>query len=204
MMMHGTAAAGRVPDPFSLPVQRSGCTKGGFAAKQSGDTVSISRPAAALAKSGILDNLFGFEPAVPGRYTLDEIESHAHRFLSAFDSDFRSLLREKDISLNAPIELGHASDGSVIVKNSHPDKEAIEAIFAEHPDLRNEYTKITSMLGLAQHAQEAAPLHQAYRTNPRDAVARHAYLFTMNIETGLRISDDGPEVVHRRQTSQSG
>ncbi|MBP8649518.1 MAG: hypothetical protein WAP34_03600 [Desulfomonilia bacterium] len=139
-----------------------------------------------------------------GRYTFREIELHTRRFLSKFNSDFRSLLREKGVGLDTPIELGHASDGSVMVTNDHPHRNAIEAIFAERPELRNEYTKITSMLTLVEHARKAGAFHQAYREDPRAAAARYASLFTSSASVGIRISEHGTDIVLHRRTRRSG
>lgn len=204
MIAQGTGPIPAAGVPSASPAPEGGCKRSDSGAKGGGDTASISHTAAALTHSGLLDDLFGFEPAVSGRYTLREIELHARRFLSKFNSDFRSLLREKGVGLDTPIELGHASDGSVMVTNDHSHRNAIEAIFAERPELRNEYTKITSMLTLVEHARKAGAFHQAYREDPRAAAARYASLFTSSASVGIRISEHGTDIVLHRRTRRSG
>jgi hypothetical protein len=204
MIVQGAGPIPAAGVPYALSARVGGCERADSGVRGGGDTVSISRTAVTLAHSGLLDDLFGFEPAVSGRYTLREIELHARRFLSKFNSDFRSLLRENGVRLDTPIELGHAPDGSVMVKNDHPHRKAIEAIFSEHPELRNEYTKITSMLTLVEHARKAGAFHQAYREDSRAAAARYASLFTSSASVGIRISEHGTDIVLHHRTRRSG
>ncbi len=165
------------------------------------DTVSVSSEAVKmgqLANKLTLESLLGFEPKTPGRVTIEEIEAHGRQFLADFNNKLIGLLQEKGIDTNTPVELGNGRDGSVVVKNNRTDKAAIEKIFKDQPELRNEFTKINNMLTLAAEAKEAAQFHEAYKINPEAAVAQYAYLFSSDLEGTAKISALGADILFSR------
>lgn len=57
--------------------------------------------------------------------------------VKAYEKQLMSELASRGIDTSQRIDLGIDYQGKVIVKNDHPDKEAIEATFQEDMDLRN-------------------------------------------------------------------
>lgn len=57
--------------------------------------------------------------------------------VKAYEKQLMSELASRGIDTSQRIDLGIDYQGNVIVKNDHPDKEAIEATFQEDMDLRN-------------------------------------------------------------------
>jgi hypothetical protein len=157
-----------------------------------------SRLASSILKGG-LSSLFGFEPKTPGRITDQEIFEHAQEFLKGLNHRLQDLFNERGIGKDVEIRLGHEyGTGDVIVTSDHPDKEKIEALFKDVPGLRNEFTKITSMLEIAEAGKEAAKFQKAYTENARQAVSRYGYLFDSHLEAFLSIADGHADVTLRR------
>ncbi len=67
-------------------------------------------------------------------------------------------LNGRGIDTSEPIDFGFDYQGKVIVKNDHPDKAAIEAIFEEDMDLRNGMVKASNYFLF----QEIYELHQQW------------------------------------------
>ena len=63
MIAQGTGPIPAAGVPSASPAPEGGCKRSDSGAKGGGDTASISHTAAALTHSGLLDDLFGFEPA---------------------------------------------------------------------------------------------------------------------------------------------
>jgi len=57
--------------------------------------------------------------------------------VDTYDEQLMETLASHGIDTSQPIDFGFAYDGTITVKNDHPDKAAIEAVFAEDMDLRN-------------------------------------------------------------------
>jgi hypothetical protein len=157
-----------------------------------------SRLASSILKGG-LSSVFGFEPKTPGRITDQEILEHAQEFLKGLNHRLQDLFSEKGIRMDVEIRLGHEyGTGDVIVTSDHPHKEKIEALFKEVPGMRNEFTKITSMLEIAEAGKEAAKFQKAYTENARQAVSRYGYLFDSHLEAFLSIADGHADVTLKR------
>lgn len=77
----------------------------------------------------------------------------------------------------SPVEIKCDAFGLLFISNSHPDKARIERIFRENVDLRNMSVQIMALADLVESTKEAAAFQEAYRTNPKVAVARYSYLF---------------------------
>ena len=67
-------------------------------------------------------------------------------------------LNSRGIDTSEPIDFGFDYQGKVIVKNDHPDKAAIEAIFEDDMDLRNGMVKASNYFLF----QEIYELHQQW------------------------------------------
>jgi len=163
-----------------------------------GDILDIS-PEAELAANALerrlagglplgLKGLFG-EAGADGRMTLDEMEQLQQETLSSVQSRLTSLFAEEGIDTSSEIQLKVASDGRVIVANNHPQTAEIESLFADDPELRNEFARMVSLTEMVGAAQEAAAFQKAYAMNPNAAMTQYKYLFdqTDPAEVSLRI-----------------
>ena len=72
---------------------------------------------------------------------------------SGFRSAFGKFLRERGIDRTPPFTLTSDREGNVTVQGEHPRQEEIEAIFAEHPELRDKFSKISAMSSLLRAAR---------------------------------------------------
>jgi hypothetical protein len=152
---------------------------------------------------GLLENsfeqIFGFQPKVNGVISLKELREHGTRQLQEFNRDLRSMLRENGIDTSLPIELvSEFGTGDTIVKNDHPDKEKIDQLFKENPELSNDFKRISSMLELAEIGEQTSKFHEAYSQNPQQAVAQYAYLFNTKITSSILLEDGGAEIRFQR------
>lgn len=160
-----------------------------------GDSVDISQQGASLSRLCNLRSLFGFEPKVSGQVSIEELEFHGQEQLQEFNKRMQSVFKAAGIDTSVPIELGNQrGTGNVIVKNEHPDKEAIEKIFEDNFEYRNEQIKINNMLTLAAEGREASKFHEAYCNNPEKATQEYAYLFTTQLEGSVLLSEDGGSI----------
>jgi hypothetical protein len=167
--------------------------------QQCGNTSAQTQQAPSLL-SGRLPSLFGFEPETPGIITGEEIYEHACEYLEQFNEKIHSIFREHGIDTSIGIDLGTAyGTGDIVVKSHHPDKDKIEAIFRENPELGNEYRKITSMLEIVETARDASAFQAAYSRNPKLAVMQYAYLFDTHLEATMHIEDGRSEVTFERK-----
>ncbi len=142
-----------------------------------------------------IETLFGIKPNANGSISIKDIELAAYEDLDAFTSKFNALLAQNGIDTTQKIELGHEpGSGKVIVKNDHPDKEKIEALFEDAPSLRNEYTKITSMLNLVEAAKRSIEFQRAYAIDPEQAVKDFAYIWQTHMDVSISFENGGYEV----------
>ncbi|MGH1372335.1 MAG: hypothetical protein ACRBBW_09890 [Cellvibrionaceae bacterium] len=64
--------------------------------------------------------------------------------VKAYQKRLQQELSSRGIDTSVAMDLGFDYQGKVIVKNDHPDKAAIEAIFEEDMDLRNDLVKTSN------------------------------------------------------------
>lgn len=75
-----------------------------------------------------------------------------------FEQDFNRALQRAGIGRDEKIELSNDYEGKVIVVNDHPDKERIEALFENNPELQQQFVKAQ----MAQTFQKLEQLHQQW------------------------------------------
>lgn len=143
-------------------------------ARQTGDTALFSSEAAMI--SSMFADL-GVDYS-PGRgVTLDQLEAGLGRTQNEFEDRATVLFLENGITLEPPVELTTDSLGAVRVKGDHPDKERIEQLFADNPDLANDFRKVGGLTGLVEAGNEYLEFSKAYAKDPYAAVARYGHLF---------------------------
>jgi hypothetical protein len=168
-------------------------------AKENGaDKVTVSPEAQQLNsitnnEGGLIKELF---PGVDGPVKLENIRSAVAEEFSAFKSAFGNYLRERGIDRTPSFTLTSDGEGKVRVRGEHPQKEEIEAIFTEHPELRDQFAKVSAMSSLVRAADEGLKFRKAYAQDPQEAVNRYAYLFNDNrsVHFNMTISEDDMEV----------
>ena len=115
---------------------------------------------------------------------------------AAFNDRLGSLFRAAGIDTAQPIDLRSDSQGHVRVVNDHPDKEKIEALFADDPELANQFRGLSAMAALLKAAEEHAEFARAYEADPQAALRRFGHLFAGNRDdVTFRFSDDSLEVL---------
>lgn len=95
-------------------------------------------------------------------------ESLAHDTAS-FAEDVGKKFREAGVRVPPNPILGSDYEGSVRVVSEHPDKDKIEKIFKDNPDLQQRYAKISVASGLiraTEHHRQFASEYQRLKNNP--------------------------------------
>lgn len=163
------------------------------------DSLALSPQANSMNPLLDIESFLGFTPKVPGRVSVEEIESHAKESLRNFNRNMMSLFKENGIDTGIPIALGNAyGTGNVIVTNNHPDKEKIEFLFEENFELRNEQIRIGNMFSLVNAAKNHTEFAKAYGQSPQAAVKQYAYLFTTDIITTMILAEDEASILFSR------
>lgn len=90
--------------------------------------------------------------------------------VKAYEENLMSVLSQRGIDTSQPIQFGFDYQGNVVVKNDHPDKDAIEAVFKEDMDLRN------GMVQTSQHYlfKELYALHQQWAQKIESGMSEEA------------------------------
>lgn len=112
--------------------------------------------------------------------TLDDIQAEINDAKETFRSGFEKLLPGADIDMSRPIKLESGFDGIVYVSNDHPDKEKIDGLLKQNPDLMNEFRRASACSSMLAHAKEASAFQKAYAIDPKAAVAQFSYLFNQD------------------------
>ena len=109
--------------------------------------------------------------------TSGDLKAALEQGSETFGSRVSELFLENGISLDPPVELTTDGSGYVRVKGDHPQKEEIEQLFADNPDLANEFRGISALSSLVEAAAEYEEFAKLYEQDPYAAMARYAHLF---------------------------
>ncbi|WP_421903245.1 hypothetical protein [Maridesulfovibrio sp.] len=151
--------------------------------QQSGDKVTISDSAKTLASIGSFFSDMNI-PYTPGQsISLDDLKTGLETSTKKFQDDVNVLFLQNDISTDPPVELTTDHSGNVRVKGDHPQKEKIEQLFQDNPDLANDFRGISGLNSLVEAGEEYLGFAKAYEKNPYEAVAKYSHIFNgMNVE----------------------
>ncbi|MFW5499903.1 MULTISPECIES: hypothetical protein [unclassified Maridesulfovibrio] len=151
--------------------------------RQSGDKVTISDSAKMLAS---IDSFFSDMniPYTPGQsISLDDLKTGLETSTEKFQDDVNVLFLQNDISTDPPVELTTDSSGNVRVMGDHPQKDEIEQLFQDNPDLANDFRGVSSLNSLVEAGEEYLEFAKAYEKKPYEAVAKYSHIFSgMDIE----------------------
>jgi len=153
--------------------QRVNAEKNDGMDQSSGDTVSLS-PEGMVAS---FFNQLGVEYTPGKAITLDDLEAGLERKSAELRDKVSSLFLENGISTEPPVELTSDSEGNVRVKGDHLDKDKIEQLFADNPDLANDFRGVSGLSSLVQGGKEYVEFAKAYDVDPQAAVAKYGHLF---------------------------
>lgn len=126
---------------------------------------------------GPLASLFGVEPDSNGCIQIPDIRAAYAGAMERFASKLNDLLNEEGVDRRSDAVLRTDGMGMVRVTNDHPDREKIEAIFQDNPDLANEFRGLSATADFLRAADESSKFQAAYAKDPQAAVARYSYLF---------------------------
>lgn len=127
----------------------------------------------------------GYSPAKSPKISdisgmLTSIDTDPERALRTFLSSFSKVLKDSNVQLSQPARLQCGTDGNIYVTNNTPDKEKIEELFKNNPELANEFRHASMNAAIAAHFNEALPFYKAYAEDSKAAVAKYSYLFNTN------------------------
>lgn len=140
----------------------------------SGDTVSLSDSSQLMARffAGM-----GID-FTPGKaITLDDMKAGLDKIRTSFENRANRLFLQNGIGTNPPAELTSDSEGNVCVKGDHPQKAKIEQLFADHPDLANDFRGVSGLSSFIKAGEEHVEFAAEYARNPYAAVAQYSHLF---------------------------
>lgn len=146
------------------------------------DKVEISseaRVASLLDSESLLANLFGVE-STDGIIRIEDIRAQTKIDFAEFKDKLSNLLEEYGIERDPPFNLMGNGAGGVNVIGEHPQKTEIEQIFKDHPEMQEDYNRISANSSFLRACDEAVKFQKAYAQNPQEAVRRFAYLFSNN------------------------
>ncbi|MBN1589526.1 MAG: hypothetical protein JW888_08430 [Pirellulales bacterium] len=160
------------------------------------DSVDISGAGELLA-SLTKDLFWGVEPRADGAIHVEDIQKAYEGALSQFKGRLADLMRTEDIDRSGEAVLQTDATGQIRVVGDHPDKAQIEALFAEHPELGNEFRHLAATAGLLGAVEEAKPFLAAYAKDPEAAVQRWAQLFSNERQSHfkLRVTADAMDAI---------
>lgn len=141
--------------------------------EQTGDTVSFSKEA----KVASFLSGHGIDSLPDKTITLDDIKNELSRSSAQLTDNVNQLFLSNDISLDPPVELTTDGEGNVRVKGDHPDKEKIEQLFADNPELSNDFRGVSAMSSFSKAAEEYLEFAKEYDKDPYAAVTKFGHMF---------------------------
>lgn len=116
-------------------------------------------------------------PGVSGVVRMQDLRSAYETAFAAFTQRLDGLLDSAGVDRSRPARLQADAVGSITVTNDHPDKEAIERLFRENPELANQFRGLSGLASLLAAAEKHEEFAAAYEKNPYAAVGEYSQLF---------------------------
>lgn len=169
-MINSVGSSGYIQNAVSFTKQNPS-TQQTEAIQQTGDSITLSDSACLL--SSLCTQLGGTSTSI----SLDDLEANLEQTLAKVKQETTALFLENGISLDPPVELTTDSEGSVRVVGDHPDKEKIEQLFEDNPELANDIRKADGLSSLIEAGKEHLAFSKEYENNAYAAVAKYGHLF---------------------------
>ncbi len=141
---------------------------------QQGDTVSLSTPGKMISK--LLTDMGGDPNS--SSISLEEMESNLESKRAQLEDNITALFLQNGISTTPPVELTSDGEGKIRVKGDHPQKDKIEKLFEENPDLANDFRGVSAQTDFVEAGKEHVEFAKEYAKNPYAAVAKYNSLFS--------------------------
>lgn len=119
--------------------------------------------------------------------TLHQMRAMCEKALAAFQHEFDSFAQEAGIDQSKQIKLQIAPDGHVYVEGSHPDKKKIEDFLRANPRVERDCHDAICFREQLQSMEEGLAFQEAYRKDPKAAIARFSHLFNSETYFALAI-----------------
>jgi hypothetical protein len=122
-------------------------TSGSFAAMLKQQNTSAGKgisPTVQAANIQTFGDSIGAAVNTQGYVAIDQIRTGYQEKLAAFQDKLGNLFRDEHIATEPAPKLQINKEGKVEVVGEHPDKARIEALFAERPDLRQQFASLSS------------------------------------------------------------
>ena len=113
---------------------------------------------------------------------------------AAFSDQLGNKFRAMGIDTSRPIELAVGSNGQVRVANGHPDKDRIEAMFAQDPEFANRFRELIAATEIKKAVDDHMAFSKAYEQDPQAAIARFSHLFSDQPSSEVRYRFDGTDL----------
>jgi len=139
-----------------------------------GDSVSLSDSGKLMAMffSGL-----GVDYSPGSSVSLADLEAGLERKQERLESDIATKFLENGISLSPEVELTTDGAGRVRVQGDHPQKQRIEALFEDNPELANDFRAVSGLSSLVEAGKEYVDFAAMYEKDPYGAVAKYGHLF---------------------------
>lgn len=102
---------------------------------------------------------------------IEAVRAEYHTATAEFEMQFRRLLREHGIDLGEGLVLEGNGQGDVRVVGDHPQRQAVETLFHDNPELRILFSQLDRQASLLRAADMAAELARLQTESPGDAAA---------------------------------
>ncbi len=145
--------------------------------QKSGDTVSISDSAQKLAK---IDSFFTDMniPYTPGKsISLEDLNIGLEKSSKELNDNINTLFLQNGIKTNPAVELTSDHEGKIRVNNDHPQKDKIEKLFEDNPELANDFRGVSALSSMVKASEEYLEFAAAYDRNPQEAITRFGHMF---------------------------
>ena len=150
-----------------------------------------------LSSSSLLElldkiDLFGAKPRADGLVHIEDVRANYAESFDRFTQKLSGLLERAGIDRGCEAILRSDGEGKIRVANNHPDREKIEALFEQNPELANEFRGLSGTASFLRAADEHSKFAAAYDKDPVAAVQQFSYLFdkTDSREFAMRVTND--------------
>lgn len=161
----------------------------------SSDSADISKTAKNI--SSLLNKADFGDRNNDGVITGDELKEMFNVDMESFTKQFKAELKERGISSVNTFDLFTDSSGRVKIKGENKDKQEIEKIFQDNPEIENLFRKLDSTATLISHMDEHLEFARLYEKNPSLAVSKFSHFFNGRNKTEFIMNFNNSDFTHK-------